>query len=110
MIAIGTNSALILWTSDLFKNQLSRRDKWFAFVVALQIGLLITVIVEKTVSDLPKPLKQLMKRYDYIVDVVFKNMSVGDDSNLIEIPEQVNVDIYPNEEWDDRVIETKKMK
>lgn len=100
-IALATNSALILWTSDLF----TKLDEWtkaFVFMVACQVCILISLVIERGVSDVPKQLKLLMGRYEYIVNIVFRNMWAGDDSHLGETAENVDLTIFPNDQWDER--------
>ncbi|GMF20978.1 unnamed protein product [Phytophthora fragariaefolia] len=103
---VGTNAALILWTSDLFENY-SGTVKAFSFVVVWQVGMAISLIVERTVPDLPHHLGDLLQRYDHIVNVVFKNMSEGDVSNLKEVSENLDLAIYPNDEWAGKRAEVK---
>ncbi|TMW63463.1 hypothetical protein Poli38472_002404 [Pythium oligandrum] len=104
-IALGTNCALILWTSDIFtKEEMDNTTKAFVFVLAVQICIMISVAIERTVSDMPKQLGLLMERNEHVVDMVFKNMSLGDDSGLAETAESLDLTIYPNEQWDDRVL------
>ncbi|KAL7692429.1 putative anoctamin [Plasmopara halstedii] len=97
-ITVGTNAALILWTSDLFENY-SRTVKALGFVVVCQVGLTISLVIERLVPDMPNHLHLLLKRYDYIVDVVFKNLSEGDISHLNEVSESLDLTIYPNHDW-----------
>lgn len=101
-IALGTNCALILWTSDLFETSMSNMTKALVFVVSCQVCLVLAVLIERTIPDTPHHLKMLMQRYDYIVDIVFKGMNEGDDSHLNEVAERLDVTIHPNELWEDR--------
>lgn len=51
-MTVGTNAALILWTSDLFENY-SGTVKAFSLVVVWQVGIAISLFIERTVPDLP---------------------------------------------------------
>ncbi|KAG1703865.1 hypothetical protein DVH05_006874 [Phytophthora capsici] len=99
-IALGTNSALILWTSDLFEDQ-TGTVKAFSFVVACQVCLVLAVLVERAVPDTPHEIELLQKRYEHIVDVVFKGLFEGDNSNLNEVAERLDLQIYPNHQWEE---------
>ncbi|GMF28798.1 unnamed protein product [Phytophthora lilii] len=99
-IALGTNSALILWTSDLFEDQ-SGTVKAFSFVVACQVCLVLAVLVERAVPDTPHELKLLTERFEHVVNVVFKGLFEGDSSNLNEVAERLDLQIYPNTQWED---------
>ncbi|KAF4321974.1 hypothetical protein BBO99_00003272 [Phytophthora kernoviae] len=99
-IALGTNSALILWTSDLFDDT-DATVKAFVFVVACQVCLVLAVLVERSVPDTPHVLKLLFERYEHIVNVVFKGLFEGDSSHLNEVAERLDVNIYPNDQWQD---------
>lgn len=99
-IALGTNSALILWTSDLFEDQ-DGTVKAFSFVVACQVCLVLAVLVERSIPDTPRELKQITERFEHIVNVVFKGLFEGDDSNLNEVAERLDLQIYPNHQWDE---------
>jgi hypothetical protein len=110
-MALGTNSALILWTSELFKTQddngedlpgLTNTTKAFVFVVSCQVCITVSMAIERTVSDIPAQLLMLQKRYEHIVNIVFRNLWNGDDSNLRETAEEVDLTIYGNDQWDDR--------
>ncbi|KAF1772732.1 Anoctamin [Phytophthora cactorum] len=100
-ITVGTNAALILWTSDLFENY-SGTVKAFSFVVVWQVGLAISLFIERTVPDMPNHLGLLLERYDHIVNVVFKNLSEGDVSHLNEVSENLDLTIYSNDQWEDK--------
>ncbi|KAL3672161.1 hypothetical protein V7S43_002824 [Phytophthora oleae] len=100
-MTVGTNAALILWTSNLFENY-SGTVKAFSLVVVWQIGLAISLFIERTVPDMPNHLGLLLERYDYIVDVVFKNLSEGDVSHLNEVSESLDLTIYPNDQCEDK--------
>ncbi|ETL43724.1 hypothetical protein F442_06048 [Phytophthora nicotianae P10297] len=100
-ITVGTNAALILWTSDLFENY-SGTVKAFSFVVVWQVGLAISLFIERTVPDMPNHLGMLLERYDHIVNVVIKNLSEGDVSHLKEVSENLDLTIYPNDQWEDK--------
>jgi hypothetical protein len=99
-IALGTNSALILWTSDLFEDQ-SGTVKAFSFVVACQVCLVLAVLVERCVPDTPYELKLLFERFEHIVNVVFKGLFEGDSSSLNEVAERLDLHIYPNDQWEE---------
>ncbi|KAL4160507.1 hypothetical protein PRNP1_001075 [Phytophthora ramorum] len=99
-IALGTNSALILWTSNLFEDQ-TGTVKAFSFVVACQVCLVLAVLVERSVPDIPHELKLLMERFEHIVNVVFKGLFEGDSSSLNEVAEHLDLQIYPNHQWED---------
>lgn len=100
-VALGTNCALILWTSNLFdEGEMSNTTKWLVFVVSCQVCLVVAVGIERAVPDTPYHLKRLMQRYEYIVDVVFKGMNEGDDSHLRETAERLDLTIHANEHWD----------
>ncbi|KAI9997720.1 hypothetical protein PInf_001651 [Phytophthora infestans] len=105
-ITVGTNAALILWTSDLFENY-SGTVKAFSFVVVCQVGLAISLFIERTVPDMPNHLGLLLERYDHIVNVVFKNLSEGDVSHLNEVSEKLSLMIYPNDQWEDKTGDVK---
>lgn len=100
-MTVGTNAALILWTSDLFENY-SGTVKAFSLVVVWQVGIAIALFIERTVPDMPNHLASLLERYDHIVDVVIKNLSEGDVSHLKEVPENLDLTIYPNDQSDDK--------
>jgi hypothetical protein len=99
-VSLGTNCALILWTSNLFAS-MGSTAKVLVFVVSCQVCLLLAVAIEHTIPDTPLHLKRLMERYDHIVNVVFKGMNEGDDSHLNEIAERLDVTIHSNELWED---------
>lgn len=99
-IALGTNTALILWTSDLFENQ-SGTARALGFVVACQVCLVLAILVERVVPDVPHEMKLLQERYKHIVNVVFKGLFEGDNSKLNEVAERLNLQIYPNQEWEE---------
>lgn len=102
-IALGTNCALILWTSPLFKDSsMSDSTKAFVFVVSCQVCLMLAVFIERAIPDVPQQLKLLMERNEHIVATVFKGMDEGDDSTLYETSEVVDLTIHPNELWDDK--------
>lgn len=102
-IALSTNCALILWTSDLFnENEMSSMTRVLVFVVSCQVCLVLAVGIERVIPDTPHHLKMLMERYEHIVDVVFKGMNEGDDSHLNETAERLDVTIYPNEQWEEK--------
>jgi hypothetical protein len=107
-MTVGTNAALILWTSDLFENY-SGTVKAFCLIVVWQVGMAISLIIERTVPDLPRHLDLLLERYDHIVDVVFKNLSEGDVSHLNEVSENLDLNIYPNDQWEDKRGEVKQV-
>ncbi|TDH65902.1 hypothetical protein CCR75_005367 [Bremia lactucae] len=98
-IALGTNSALILWTSDLFEDQ-SGMTKALGFVVACQVCLVLALLVERAVPDTPHEIELLQKRFEHIVNIVFKGMFGGDDSDFHEVAESLDLQIYSNQEWD----------
>jgi hypothetical protein len=100
-ITVATNAALILWTSTLFEG-LTDWTKCFIFVLSVQVCLIIWFAIEQIISDVPCQLKFLMRRHEHIVAVVFKGLYEGDDSNLTEVAEELDLTVYPNEEWDDR--------
>ncbi|CAI5733837.1 unnamed protein product [Hyaloperonospora brassicae] len=97
-IALGTNSALILWTSNLFEDQ-SGTVRAFSFVVACQVCLVLAILVERIVPDTPREIKLLFERSEHIVNVVFKGLFEGDSSNLNEVAEHLDLRIYPNAQW-----------
>ncbi|RLN64909.1 hypothetical protein BBP00_00003151 [Phytophthora kernoviae] len=99
-VTVGTNAALILWTSDLFEDT-SGTVKAFGLVLAWQVGLAASLVIERTVPDTPHVVSLLLERYDYIVDVVFKNLSEGDVSHLNEVSENLDLTIYPNDQWEE---------
>ncbi|KAE9355831.1 hypothetical protein PR003_g2645 [Phytophthora rubi] len=99
-IALGTNSALILWTSDLFED-MDGTVKAFSFVVACQVCLVLAVLVERSVPDTPHELKLITERFEHIVNVVFKGLFEGDSSNLNEVAERLDLQIYPNSQWEE---------
>ncbi|KAG6976300.1 hypothetical protein JG688_00001510 [Phytophthora aleatoria] len=99
-IALGTNSALILWTSNLFEDQ-TGTVRAFSFVVACQVCLVLAVLVERVVPDTPHEIKLLQERYEHIVNVVFKGLFEGDNSKLNEVAERLDLQIYPNHEWEE---------
>lgn len=102
-IALGTNCALILWTSPLFEDSsMSESTKAFVFVVSCQVCLMLAVFIERSIPDVPHELKLLMQRHDHIVATVFKGLYEGDDSKLYETAEAVDLTIHPNELWDDK--------
>ncbi|KAI9920598.1 hypothetical protein PsorP6_001910 [Peronosclerospora sorghi] len=101
-IALGTNSALILWTSNLFEDQ-TGTFRAFTFVVACQVCLVLAVFVERSVPDTPRDLKLFLERSEHIVNVVFKGLFEGDSSHLNEVAERLDLQIYPNTQWDDDV-------
>lgn len=102
-IALGTNSALILWTSPLFEDSaMSNWTKAFVFVVACQVCMVIAMLIERVIPDVPHELRQLMQRHEHIVATVFKGMHEGDDSSLYETAESVDLTIHPNELWEDK--------
>ncbi|KAF1327051.1 Anoctamin-like protein, partial [Globisporangium splendens] len=100
-VALATNSALILWTSDLFADT-DNSDKAFMFVVSCQVCLMVAFLIERVIPDVPGQLKLLMNRHTNIVDTVFKGMDEGDDSSLYEIAEALDLTIHANEHWDDK--------
>uniref|UniRef100_M4B5K8 Anoctamin transmembrane domain-containing protein n=1 Tax=Hyaloperonospora arabidopsidis (strain Emoy2) TaxID=559515 RepID=M4B5K8_HYAAE len=97
-IALGTNSALILWTSNLFEDQ-SGTVRAFSFVVACQVCLVLAILVERVVPDTPHEIKLLFERSEHIVNVVFKGLFEGDSSHLNEVAEHLDLRIYPNAQW-----------
>ncbi|KAJ0407910.1 hypothetical protein P43SY_009197 [Pythium insidiosum] len=99
-IAVGTNTALILWPSDLFKGT-DPNTKWLIFVVACGVCFMLSIFIERGVADMPAHLGSLMKRNEHIVAVVFRNMDTGDDSELRETAEDLDLEIYPNDKWSD---------
>ncbi|CAH0492872.1 unnamed protein product [Peronospora farinosa] len=99
-IALGTNSALILWTSNLFEDQ-SGTVRAFTFVVACQVCLVLAVLVERLVPDTPHEIKLLIERSEHIVNVVFKGLFEGDSSHLNEVAERLDLQIYPNTQWEE---------
>ncbi|KAG7398976.1 hypothetical protein PHYBOEH_009969 [Phytophthora boehmeriae] len=101
-MTVGTNAALILWTSDLFDDT-SGTVKAFGLVVAWQVGLAVSLVIERTVPDTPHAVSLLLERYDFIVDVVFRNLSEGDVSHLNEVSEQLDLTIYPNDQWEEKL-------
>ncbi|GAB9469453.1 hypothetical protein Gpo141_00006732 [Globisporangium polare] len=102
-IALGTNCALILWTSPLFEDSsMSDTTKAFVFVVSCQVCLMLAVFIERAIPDVPQQLKLLMQRHENIVATVFKGMDEGDDSKLYETAEVVDLTIHPNELWEDK--------
>ncbi|RLN26609.1 hypothetical protein BBJ28_00017546, partial [Nothophytophthora sp. Chile5] len=98
-ISVGTNTALILWTSDLFEDT-SATVKAFVFVVACQVCLALALFIERSVPDTPHTLALLLQRYDHIENVVFKGLSEGDTSHLNEVSESLDLNIYPNDQWE----------
>ncbi|KAK1932013.1 Anoctamin-10 [Phytophthora citrophthora] len=100
-MTVGTNAALILWTSDLFENY-SGTVKAFSFVVVWQVGIAVALFIERTVPDMPNHLALLLERYDHIVDVVIKNLSEGDVSHLREVSENLDLTIHTNDLWDEK--------
>ncbi|OWZ22412.1 Anoctamin protein [Phytophthora megakarya] len=105
-ITVATNAALILWTSDLFENY-SGTVKALSFIIVWQVGLAISLFIERTVPDMPKYLDLLLERYDHIVNIVFKNLSDGDASHLNEVSENLDLTIYPNDQWEDTGVDVK---
>lgn len=101
-IALGTNTALILWTSDLLDDSWSNSEKAFIFVVACQVCLMISFMIERAVPDVPRPLVLLMQRHEHIVAMVFKGMFEGDDSGLKETAEALDLTIHANDQWEDK--------
>ncbi|KAH7477222.1 Anoctamin-10 [Phytophthora ramorum] len=99
-MTVGTNAALILWTSNLFENY-SGTVKAFSLIIVWQVGMGLSLAIERTVPDTPLVLGQLLERYDHIVNVVFKNLSEGDASHLNEVSEDLDLTIYPNDQWED---------
>ncbi|CEG40388.1 Protein required for meiotic chromosome segregation [Plasmopara halstedii] len=99
-IALGTNTALILWTSDLFEDQ-SGTARALGFVVACQVCLVLAILVERVVPNTPHEIKLIQERYEHIVNVVFKGLFEGDDSTLNEVAESLDLQIYPNQEWEE---------
>uniref|UniRef100_A0AAV1TX72 Anoctamin transmembrane domain-containing protein n=1 Tax=Peronospora matthiolae TaxID=2874970 RepID=A0AAV1TX72_9STRA len=97
-IALGTNSALILWTSNLFEDQ-SGTVRAFSFVVACQVCLVLAILVERVVPDTPHEIKLLFERSEHIVNVVFKGLFEGDSSHLNEVAEHLDLRIHPNAQW-----------
>ncbi|CAH0478562.1 unnamed protein product [Peronospora belbahrii] len=72
----------------------------FTFVVACQVCLVLAVLVERLVPDMPQELKLLLERSEHIVNVVFKGMFEGDSSHLNEVAERLDLQIYPNAQWE----------
>lgn len=102
-IALGTNCALILWTSPLFENSsMTDPTKAFVFVVSCQVCLMLAVFIERAIPNVPQQLKLLMERHEHVVATVFKGMDEGDDSKLYETAEVVDLTIHSNEHWDDK--------
>ncbi|GLE02983.1 hypothetical protein PINS_up011862 [Pythium insidiosum] len=99
-IAVGTNTALILWPSDLFAGT-RESTKWLIFVVACALCFMLSIFIERGVADMPAHLGSLLKRNEHIVAVVFRNMDTGDDSELRETAEDLDLEIYPNDKWSD---------
>ncbi|RLN87277.1 hypothetical protein BBJ28_00025962, partial [Nothophytophthora sp. Chile5] len=66
-----------------------------------QVCLVLAVFVERTVPDTPHVLKLLLERYNHIVNVVFKGLFEGDASQLNEISEHLDLNIYPNDQWEE---------
>lgn len=98
-IAIATNSALILFSTDLFENA-TTEVKLLVFLLVEHICVAIKVTAEKLVRSTPAQLKILRRRFAYIEAVVFKGVLVDDDSHLVELSERVSLSIHDNPNWD----------
>lgn len=100
-IAMITNCALILFTSDMFgtAGEISE-EKLMVFILAEHVGLGLKMFVESVVRDVPMQLGHLNDRYKHIEAMVFKGLFTEADESLCERAEKVNVLIESNPNWD----------
>lgn len=100
IIAIGTNSAIVLYTADqLFDFELSATNRACIYVVCCQVGLFLVLLISRMIPKEEDELTQLMRRQEYIEACVFKGMHNGDDSTTFETAEKLDLKIYPNNQW-----------
>ena len=95
-LSVVTNTALILFTTDIPELPQSIGGKWLAFMATEHVLLMTKKMIEDFVPDDRHWVSVLRRRHEWLQNKVFRGLQHDDDDDLQERAEALNLKIHAN--------------